>query len=129
MFFGAALLCGYSLCAVTVGPNWCVVYPDSQKKVVNRALKVAAEEVAGDINEATGLKIKALPASKAKPPAIYIGAEFAEKAGLDLAGLEWYDNVIAEKEGNGVQSPHSRIPISQLKRRIQVTRGSSTLDV
>ena len=100
MLFGAALLCGYSLCAVTVGPDWCVVYPDSQKKVVNRALKVAAEEVAGDINEATGLKIKALPASKAKPPAIYIGAEFAEKAGLDLAGLEWYDNVIAEKDGS-----------------------------
>ena len=65
MLFGAALLCGYSLCAVMVGPDWCVVYPDSQKKVVNRALKVAAEEVAGDINEATGLKIKALPASKA----------------------------------------------------------------
>ena len=100
MFFGAALLCGYSLCAVTVGPDWCVVYPDNQKMVVNRALKVAAEEVRDDINEAVGLQLKAVPASKAKPPAIYIGAEFAAKAGFDLSGLKWYDNIVAEKDGS-----------------------------
>ena len=95
-----ALLASVSLAAVTVGPDWCVVYPENQKKVVNRALKVAAEEVRDDINEATGLKLKAVPASKAKPPAIYIGAEFAKDAGFDLSALKWYDNVIAEKGGS-----------------------------
>ena len=83
--------------AVTVGPNWCVAYPQEGVKEVNSALRFAAEEVADDINEATGLKLKAVPASKAKAPAIWIGATFAKKAGFDLSGLKWYDNVIAEK--------------------------------
>ena len=88
------------LAAVTVGPDWCVAYPDAGSKDVNSALRVAAEEVRDDINEATGLKLKALPASKAKSPAIYIGAAFAEKAGLGLSNLKWYDNAIAEKDGS-----------------------------
>ena len=86
--------------AVTVGPEWCVAYPESGSKDVNRVLKIAADEVCRDINEATGMKLRALPASKAKPPAIYIGAEFAKKAGFDLSGLKWYDNTIAEKGGS-----------------------------
>ena len=86
--------------AVTVGPEWCVAYPESGSKDVNRVLKIAADEVRRDINEATGMKLRALPASKAKPPAIYIGAEFAKKAGFDLSGLKWYDNTIAEKGGS-----------------------------
>lgn len=85
------------LAAVTVGPDWCVAYPQEGSKAVNSALRVAAEEVADDINEATGLKLKAVPASRAKAPAIWIGAAFAKKAGFDLSGLKWYDNVIAEK--------------------------------
>ena len=85
------------LAAVTVGPDWCVAYPQEGSKEVNSALRFAAEEVVGDINEATGLKLKAVPASKAKPPAIWIGATFAKKAGFELSGLKWYDNVIAEK--------------------------------
>ena len=43
--------------AVTVGPAWCVAYPQEGSKEVNSALRVAAEEVADDINEATGLKL------------------------------------------------------------------------
>jgi hypothetical protein len=88
------------LAAVTVGPDWCVAYPDTGSKDINRVLRVAAEEVRDDINEATGLKLKSVPAAKAKSPAIFIGAEFARKAGFDLSGLKWYDNVIAEKGGN-----------------------------
>ena len=88
------------LAAVTVGPEWCVVYPDEGSKVMSRTLRIAAEEVRDDINEATGLKLKAVPASKAKAPAIYIGEGFARKAGFDLSGLTWYDNVIAEKGGS-----------------------------
>ena len=42
------------LAAVTVGPDWCVAYPQEGSKEVNSALRVAAEEVAGDINEALG---------------------------------------------------------------------------
>ena len=63
----AVALAAAPLAAVTVGPDWCVAYPDDQKQEVNRVLKIAAEEVAGDINEATGLKLKAVPASKAVP--------------------------------------------------------------
>ena len=100
MICAAAALAVMPVAAVTVGPDWCVAYPDNQKEVVNRALKVAAEEVADDINEATGLKLKAIPASKAKPPAIYLGAKFAKEAGLDLSGLKWYANAITEKGGS-----------------------------
>ena len=86
--------------AATVGPEWCVAYPDSGSADVNAALKAIAEEVRADVNEATGLKLEAVPASKAKAPAIYIGAEFATKAGFDLSGLTWYDNVVAERDGS-----------------------------
>ena len=96
---GAALV-ATPLAAVTVGPDWCVAYPEAGSKDVNRVLRIAAEEVCDDINEATGLKLKAVPASKAKSPAIYIGAEFAKSAGLNLSGLKWYDNAIAEKGGS-----------------------------
>ena len=95
----AAVLAAGRLAAVTVGPEWCVAYPESGSKDVNLVLRITAEEVCEDINEATGLKLKAVPASKAKPPAVYIGAEFAKSAGFDLSDLKWYDNVIAEKGG------------------------------
>ena len=102
MMFAAAMAAVTvgGLAAVTVGPDWCVAYPQEGSKEVNSALRFAAEEVADDINEATGLKLKAVPASKAKAPAIWIGAAFAKKAGFDLSDLKWYDNVIAERGGS-----------------------------
>ena len=100
MLIGAVIACARTLSAVVVGPQWCVAYPDCTSNDWNWALHVAAEEVRNDINEATGLKLEALPASKAKPPAIWIGAEFAKKAGFDLSGMKWYDNAIAEKDGS-----------------------------
>ena len=84
------------LAAVTVGPDWCVAYPESGSKDVNLVLRIAAEEVRDDLNAATGLKLKAVPASKAKAPAIWIGAEFAKSAGFDLSDMKWYDNAIAK---------------------------------
>ena len=95
---GAAFMAA-PLSAVTVGPEWCVAYTGSGSKDVCRWLLNAAEEIRNDINEATGLKLRVVPASKARPPAIYIGAEFAAKAGFDLSGLKGYDNVVAEKDG------------------------------
>ena len=96
----AVSLAALTHAAVTVGPDWCVVYPESGSKDVNRVLRIAAEEVCDDINEATGLSLKTVPASKARRPAIWIGAAFAEKAGFDLSGFKWYDNAIAEKDGS-----------------------------
>ena len=95
-----AALASAPLYAVTVGPDWCVAYPDAGSAEVNRALRVAAEEIRDDINEAAGLRLRAVPAAKAKAPAIYIGAEFAKNAGFDLSELKWYDNAIAEKGGS-----------------------------
>ena len=89
-----------SLLSATVGSDWCVAYPESGSQAVNYILRIAAEEVCDDINEATGLGLKAVSASNAKSPAIWIGAEFAKKAGFNLSDLKWYDNVIAEKGGN-----------------------------
>ena len=96
----AATLAAAPLAAVTVGPEWCVAYPVGVPDDLGQTLKIAAEEVADDINEATGLSLKAVPASEAKAPAIWIGAEAAKKAGLDLSGMKWYDNAIAEKGGS-----------------------------
>ena len=62
--------------AATVGPDWCVAYPESGSADVNAVLKTIAEEVRADIGEATGLNLKVVPASKAKSPAIYIGERF-----------------------------------------------------
>ena len=96
----AAALASAQLEAVTVGPDWCVAYPVGVPDDLGQTLKIAAEEVADDINEATGLELKAVPESEAKAPAIWIGAEAAKKAGLDLSGMAWYDNAIAEKGGS-----------------------------
>lgn len=63
----SALIASLSLSAATVGPDWCVVYPGHQKGVVLRVLKIAAEEVRDDINEATGLELKAVPVAKKGP--------------------------------------------------------------
>ena len=98
--FAFVALCATVVRAVTIEPGWCIAYPESGSKDVNRALLAAAEEVRRDIAEATGVKLKTVPASKAKAPAIWIGAEFAENAGLNLVDLKWYDNVIAEKGGS-----------------------------
>ena len=43
MLLGAALACVYPLLAATVGPDWCVVYPESRSEDVNRVLRIAAE--------------------------------------------------------------------------------------
>ena len=85
---------------VTVGPDWSVFYPEVGSPDVNRALRIAAEEVRNDIAEATGFKLDVKAASEAKRPAIYIGAEFAERDGFDLADLKGFDNVVAEKGGS-----------------------------
>ena len=100
-FVVMAALAASSLHAATIGRGWCVAYPDCKDwREWKWSLRIAAEEVRDDINEATGLKLMAVPASKAKPPAIYIGGEFAEKAGFDLSDFKWYDNAIAEKDGS-----------------------------
>ena len=96
----AATFAAAQLAAVTMGPEWCVAYPVGVPDDLGQTLKIAAEEVADDINEATGLKLKAVPASEAKAPAIWIGAEAAKKAGLDLSGMDWYDNAVAERNGS-----------------------------
>ena len=95
-----AMLGPARLLAVTVGPGWCVAYPEPETNGDNFALKIAATEIARDIKEATGLELKVLRQSQATAPAIYVGAAFAEKAGFDLSGYEWYDNAIAEKGGS-----------------------------
>ena len=66
MMFAAAMamVTVGGLAAVTVGPDWCVAYPQEGSKEVNSALRFAAEEVADDINEATGLQLKAVSAPK-----------------------------------------------------------------
>ena len=57
MLLGAALACVYPLLAATVGPDWCVVYPESGSEDVNRVLRIAAEEVRDDIVAAEKLRI------------------------------------------------------------------------
>ena len=47
VFAFGTLLLSFSLAAVTVGPDWCVAYPESGSKDVNYALRVAADEVSG----------------------------------------------------------------------------------
>ena len=87
-----------------VSKGWLIVVPDEEPSGVQRAIESAARELAHDIGEATGLKLNVARAKYVKPGArgIYVGAVFAERAGLmpkehPLQGLE---NVVAEKDGN-----------------------------
>ena len=87
-----------------VSKDWLIIVPDEEPSGVQRAIESAARELAHDIGEATGLKLNVAHAKYVKPGArgIYVGAVFAERAGLmpkehPLQGLE---NVVAEKDGN-----------------------------
>jgi len=99
-----AVMLSCTAMALEITADYRIVVPDCTAKGVQPHLKRAAEELANDICEATGMRLSVVLAGerKAGEKAICIGFEFAETAGLapndhPLTGLE---NVVAEKDGN-----------------------------
>lgn len=93
-------LCGFAAPAVEITKDWQIVIPDPEPRGVQRALRMAADEIRLDMEECAGLALPVVTKSKArKGPAIFLGAEFAEAAGFMLDNFTWYDNTVAEKDG------------------------------
>ena len=101
MTFAAALAAVFAAHAAVIGPEWRIVVPDRETTGVSAAIAKAAEALADDLEEGTGLRIPVVAKSKAGAGrAIYIGGEFAAAKGLVPGDLATFDNVIAERDGD-----------------------------
>ena len=86
--------------AATVGSGWKIVAPEREDSGVSAAIESAAKELASGLRASTGLDLKVVRGEQGSSPAIWLGAQAATKAGFDTASLKWFDNVIAEKNGD-----------------------------
>ena len=97
----AAAAAGLAAQAAVVDSSYAIVIPDGEPSGVQRALATAATALQDALKEGAGLDLAVVEKSKAPAgKAIWIGAEFAERDGLDLSGYAKFDNLVAEKDGN-----------------------------
>ena len=92
-----AAVCSAS--AAELSNAWKIVTPPQKTPVIRYAYEKAAEILKKDLAEGAGLKLEIVKEVPASGHAIVLGAEAAKQAGLDVAGLKWYDNAIVEKGG------------------------------
>ena len=93
---------GLAACVVSaaeVSKDWKIVAPPQATPVVKYAYDRAAELLKRDLAEGAGLDLEIVKEVPASGHAIVLGADAAKAAGLDVAGLKWYDNAIVEKDG------------------------------
>jgi len=107
----AAATLAFAASAYEVTPRTKIVIPEMDKTGITAALKEAANELALDVEEATGWKLAVVEAAKAGDTAgaILIGEKFAADAGLVPNDLKDFDNVIAEKGGRLYLFGHDRV--------------------
>ncbi|MGN0834164.1 MAG: DUF4838 domain-containing protein [Kiritimatiellia bacterium] len=86
--------------ALTIGSDWRIVVPADGDPGVRAAICAAASELQEDLRLGAGLELPVVGPDKAGAPAIHLGADAAAKAGFDLSGLAYHDNVVAEKGGS-----------------------------
>ncbi len=85
--------------AIELAPR--IVEPPRDMTGVYAAITNAAAELAGAIEEATGVRPEIVPYAKANgAKGIYLGAKAAEAAGLMPGDMKGFDNVVAEKGGS-----------------------------
>ena len=95
-------LCVLSSGAVDVGAGWRIVIPDPGADGVQGVVRRLSADFAASLRESTGLDLQICTASKDSRAghAIYIGGDFAEKAGVMPSDMNGWSNGIAEKGGN-----------------------------
>ena len=90
--------------AAVIDSNCQIVVPDAVKgeRQVPQYLRVAADRLREALAEGAGLDLPVREAAQAKAGArsVYLGADFAAKAGLLPADLKGYSNAYAEKDGD-----------------------------
>lgn len=97
----SALAVALRVAAFTLTPETFIAIPDDDHTGVSAAIEVAAHDLATNVFESTGLRLKVLTAGKIDKlrNAMAIGETFAVQAGLRTDDLKNFDNVIAEKDG------------------------------
>ena len=94
--FVQMVACGIEICA-----NWQIATPDPEPSGLQARLAHNADKLAADIRESTGMTLSRVTRSTAaKRNVIFIGGEFAERAGLMSQSLKGQENCIVEKDGN-----------------------------
>ena len=99
VFAGLALLAGVAS-AAEVTKDWKIVVPKQASAVIQYGFDKAAKALRNDLAECAGLKLEIVEAVPKDGSSICLGADLARAAGLSTDGLAWFDNVIAEKDGN-----------------------------
>ena len=99
-----AIGCAAAYGAVVDG-SYRIVVPKKRPLGLQNALEQAGKELASALKEGAGLDVEVVWSSDfkgamRKSPAIFLGADAAEKAGVMPADLNGFENVIAEKGGN-----------------------------
>lgn len=111
--WGAVAWAG-ALAAVTIDGSWKIVAPEREETGVSAAIESAAKELASGLCASTGLDLEVVRGERGTSPAIRLGVAAAAKAGFDTKDLLWFDNVIAEKDGDlyifGNDRPNSPKP-------------------
>lgn len=97
----ASLLAAGMAAAMTLDGSYQVVKPDAGPLCIDTALGEAAGVLAKSLKEGAGLDVRIVKASAyTGGKAIFLGAQAAKGAGIDLSGYNHFDNLIAEKGGN-----------------------------
>jgi len=105
MLTTAAAILAAAFCeAAEIGPGsgWTIVCGSGTKGVA-AGLREISEAFADVLDEAVGAKVPVVSADKApqaKGGRIFVGAEFARKAGLPIDDFRGWDNAQAEKDGD-----------------------------
>ena len=91
--------------AAVIDGSYRIVVPKKRPLGVQNALEQAGKELVSALKEGAGLDVEVVWSSDfkgamRKSPAIFLGADAAEKAGVMPADLKGFGNVIAEKGGN-----------------------------
>ena len=90
-----------SASAVELSEGWQVATPDPEPSGLQEALARNADKLVADIREATGLALARVTKSTAAAHhVIFVGGEFAERAGLMPSDLKGQGNCIVERGGN-----------------------------
>lgn len=85
--------------AVTVDATWRIVVPPKDETGIQRALKEMAGELKWALHEGTGIDLPVVEDGDISQKCIFVGRDFAAKAGFELSGYKAMDNAYAERDG------------------------------
>ena len=122
MLAGTLLCAAVASSAAVIDGSYRIVVPKKGAPAIVAMLDQAGRELSAAFKEGAGLDLEVVTAAdlkgKRKSPAIYLGAEAAEKAGVMPADLEGLTGMIVEKGGNVYLFGHDRPRVEKNRKAV-----------